>query len=231
LRPGEARLSAGVDTDETDYSFSYPLSIPESGVITRDISVGDYDTSLDGYVDGVEAGSTVSVRIKYVFASDGALFVSTYAQPDGYYRMDYILPGAQKVIVTYHRNESSAWKLGAQVDLRDGETVRQDFDFENVMGVRGYAVLPSSGLLGAQIAAVRGAVPIDNEGQLVEAINRASRESSIVGHDRGDYMIQLDEPGVYTVLAVWYYPSKPANWASRVVTIEDGQTVVVDFEP
>jgi hypothetical protein len=121
--------------------------------------------------------------------------------------------------------------LSAQVDLRDGETVRQDFHFENSMSVRGHIVVPSNRFRKAVVAAVRGTVLIENEQQMSEAIKRAGQESGIVDRVRGDYTIHLSEPGTYTVLAAWYEHSKPPIWASQVVTIEEGQTVVVDFEP
>ena len=120
----------------------------------------------------------------------------------------------------------------ASVDVADGQTVRLDIEIAGSAGIRGTVSAPAGYAMMVFVRGASATEPFSVENASL-VINEVLGMAQSGPDGDGSYEITDLEPGSYNVTAVCMpvgvQPPQKIPQASRIVTLEEGQSVIVDF--
>jgi hypothetical protein len=241
LRAGEYDVIASLNETTLDDSSSSlnVLAMVESGKTTIANFVFKPATSL------IEGRITVSgnppheAKLRGVIGTDGGdVHFEARVEKDGSFRTRELPGGAAYIEVMAAREGATATKKTATFNLADGETHRQDFDFDPVTAIAGKIEGLPDGMKGDVMAIRSNDITIDlSKIEELLGIREMAVGTADIQNDR-TFRIEGLDPGEYTIVAICFNPDDDSGdpiaslrAANALVTVVAGQEVQVTLSP
>jgi hypothetical protein len=160
------------------------------------------------------------------------------ADNSGCYRFPAVLPGKVEITVTVAAAQGAAERRkNATLDIPEGQTVRQDFTFSGLGGIRGTVAGLAPDQNGGALLLIAGELsqPLASFEDIANLRKRVLMDTSV--DQSGAFEFSGLDPGVYTIVTVAANDSSPQNgtaipnmrMASAVVSVAPNADTVVNL--
>ena len=200
LPAGEWRLSAGVETTVGYVQQRRDVNVGENATVVQNFEFGG-SAAVEGYVHGLRpSADPPNVYVEWTSEDGSRERARSSVNEEGYYRVEQIPPGPAVVGINVSNDGRSNRQSTEDIELTDGEVVRQDLNVSSLASIRGRI----SARPGAFVAVAAVPSELWSEDATIEEIFQRASEANlrVLAAYVREYELLLDEPGAYQLVAV-----------------------------